>query len=137
MSSFRISCQDTSPCSRVHSSPVYKDCCSLLPPSHVHRHTVQSLGHMSCYFDIHTHCYNPSHSVPEDSVSHTGPHPSLAYTDMHQSQGHSQYCCHHDSCTRGCTPVQTILTHISAHTTHPCSPVHKCMSHSGGCTLRC
>jgi len=125
---YHISCQDISPCSQAHSSPFYMGCCSLHPPNHVHRHTVQSLGHTSCCSDIHRHCCSPSHSVPVDSVSHTAPHPTLAYTDMLQSLGHSQCCCHHGSYTQDCTPVQTILTRTSVHTAHPCSLADRCKS---------
>lgn len=125
--SHHISCQDTSPGSQAHSSPFYKGCCSLHPPSHVHRHTVPSLGHTNYCSDTHRHCCSPCHSVLVDSVSHTAPHPTLPYTDMLQSQGHSQYCCHHGSYTQGYTPVQTTLTRTSVRTAHPYSLVDRCM----------
>lgn len=123
-----ISYQGTSPCSRAHNNPVCKVRCSLLPPNHVHTHSVQSLGHTSCCSGTRTRCRNLFRSALADSASHTVPHPTQAYTDMPRSRGHSRCYCHHDSCTRGCTPVQTIQTHTSAHTTHPCSPGHRCMS---------
>jgi hypothetical protein len=128
LSPYHISCQDISPCSQAHSSPFYRGCCSLDPPSHVHRHTVLSLGHMNYCSDTHRHCRSPCHSVLVDIVSHTVLRPTLAYTDMLQSQGHSQCCCRHGSYTQGCTPVQTTLTHTSFRTTRPCSLVDTCMS---------